>query len=106
MKSKLGRLRVTALLCCLSLCQFSLADETAKSVSEPTAGEMAADLLIGRPAGIVTTILGTAVWIVGLPFNAAGGNVKDSARTLMLEPLKMTFWRCLGCSTSGYQQDD
>ena len=105
MKRNLSWIRAIVLLCGLSLCQFSIAEHANNSVGEPTGPEIAADLLIGRPVGIVATVLGTGVWIVGLPFNAAGGNVKDSARTLMLEPLKMTFWRCLGCPNPGYEKD-
>ena len=49
--------------------------------------------------------LGTAVWIVALPFTALGGNVKKSGEKLVVWPAKNTFVRCLGCATAGYQQD-
>lgn len=69
---------------------------------EPSALAMAGDLVLVRPAMFAITVLGTAVWVVGLPFSAAGGNVKGSANTLVLQPAKNTFVRCLGCTQAGY----
>ena len=37
-----------------------------------TAEAMAADLLVVRPLGIVASVVGTAVFIVSLPFSALG----------------------------------
>ena len=66
-------------------------------VQQPNAAEMTVDLLVARPAGVVLTVLGTAVFVVGLPFSLLGGNVKSSAQTLVVGPAKTTFVRCLGC---------
>ena len=60
------------------------------------AGAMAVDVLIGRPMGIVATVLGTAVFIVALPFAALSGSVKPVAQTLVAEPFKFTFTRPVG----------
>jgi hypothetical protein len=62
---------------------------------------MTGDLLIARPLGIVVTTLGTAAFIVSLPFSAAGGNVEQAADTLVKGPARETFVRCLGCRTAG-----
>ena len=105
MRKKVFIARILVLFYTLSLGQFSIATEPDNDVSQPSGLEIAADLMLGRPAGAVATVLGTGVWIIGLPFNAAGGNVKGSANTLIVTPAKSTFWRCLGCPNAGYKRD-
>jgi hypothetical protein len=60
------------------------------------AAEMVADVIIARPAGIVATVLGTAVFIVALPFAAISGSVEPVAKTLVADPFKFTFTRPVG----------
>jgi hypothetical protein len=68
-----------------------------KAMDKEISGEaMAADFFIVRPLGIVTSVLGTAVFIVSLPFSALGGNTKTACRKLVQEPVKFTFTRPLG----------
>ena len=70
----------------------------AETITErPSGMEMSADLVLVRPAMLVTTILGTGVFIVSLPFSALGGNVGEAGETLVWTPFKATFLRCLGC---------
>jgi len=57
---------------------------------------MAADVLIARPAGLVAIVLGTAVFIVALPFAAISRSVKPVGRTLVADPCKFTFTRPVG----------
>ena len=57
---------------------------------------MAADVIVARPAGLVAIALGTAVFIVALPFAAISGSVEPVARTLVAEPFKFTFTRPVG----------
>ena len=77
----------------------------AKKVEENPAGlEMMTDLVVARPLGMVITVVGTAAFVVTLPFSAAGGNVKESARVLVVAPAKETFVRCLGCVCSGRKE--
>ena len=59
-------------------------------------GKMVADVLIVRPLGIVSTILGTALFLVSLPFSAMGGNVNEARQKLVVEPGRFTFKRPLG----------
>ena len=73
------------------------------STSVPSLGQdgagapaMIADVIIGRPAGFVGMIIGTAVFIVALPFAAISGSVEPVARTLVAEPFKFTFTRPVG----------
>lgn len=68
---------------------------------EPSAEEMAGDLLVARPVGIVVTALGAAAFVVSLPFSAIGGNVDKAAEKLVVGPARETFVRCLGCENVG-----
>ena len=54
------------------------------------------DVLIIRPATLVGTVLGTALFVVALPFSIPSGSVKMTAKTLIVEPFKFTFTRPLG----------
>lgn len=63
---------------------------------EISAGAMAIDFLIVRPVGIVSVILGTAVFVVSLPFSALGGNAGIAGEKLVAEPFYYTFARKLG----------
>jgi len=68
-----------------------------KSLDNNISGEaMTADFFIIRPLGIVTSVLGTAVFIVSLPFSALGGNTKTACRKLVQDPFEFTFQRPLG----------
>ena len=98
--------RPLALAAALLLCQpaFAFDDENADPNS-PSAIAMGGDLLIGRPLLFTATVVGSAIWLVGLPFSALGGNVKDSAEALIGWPARNTFERCLGCPTAGYKKD-
>ena len=71
-----------------------LAQEEAEDVDMP--GKMAVDILLARPIGIISTVLGTALFIVSLPFSALGGNTKQAYKNLIAKPAKYTFKRPLG----------
>jgi hypothetical protein len=64
----------------------------------PGGMEMTADLVLARPALLISTVLGTGIFLVSLPFSALGGNTAEAAETLVMTPLRATFMRCLGCS--------
>jgi len=59
-------------------------------------GAMAGDIFIGRPLGIAATVVGSALFIVSLPFSALGGNVGQAARALVVDPARFAFFRPLG----------
>ena len=54
------------------------------------------DTIVMRPVGLVATIVGSAVWVVSLPFSALGGNVDQATNKLVKEPAAYTFKRPLG----------
>jgi len=66
----------------------------------PKGYSMIGDLLFARPMLIGLTALGTAAFVVSLPFSALGGNVGESAQALVLDPGREAFVRCLGCTSS------
>ncbi len=57
---------------------------------------VAADVLVVRPACLIATVVGSAFFIVALPVAATSKSVKQTARTLVVKPAKMTFTRPLG----------
>jgi len=63
--------------------------------------KMTVDAILGRPLGLAATAVGTALFIVALPFAALGGNVKPVAQTLVVDPFKFTFTRPLGDFSAG-----
>ncbi len=71
----------------------------------PAAFSMVGDRLIARPLLIAATAIGAGVFVVTLPFSAAGGNIGEAGKALVVEPGAAAFVRCLGCTTSGYKKD-
>lgn len=69
----------------------------------PTAAHMVGDTL-ARPFMLVGTVAGTVIFIGTLPFSLLGGNVGEAGEKLVVEPFKMTFFRCLGCSTRNMEK--
>lgn len=65
-------------------------------IGTPSGGEMMLDGILIRPLMLVSTVLGTAVFVITLPFTAFGGNVGDAADRLIVEPGAYTFGRPLG----------
>jgi len=94
-------LRALAITAALLICQPAWSAES--NPHGPSGLDMAADLIIGRPVLLATTIVGSAIWLVALPFSALGGNVEESTEALVIGPAKATFVRCLGCSSNAYE---
>jgi hypothetical protein len=63
--------------------------------SEPTGGEMMAEILM-RPTMLIGTILTTFTFIITSPFSALGGNFGQAFDKLVKEPAAYTFTRPLG----------
>lgn len=89
----------------LSLPQLAVALDDAVVVEKPSALAMTGDLVLVRPAMFVVTVLGSAVYLVSLPFALMGGNSAEAGQTLVLKPAETTFIRCLGCKHPGYKRD-
>ena len=76
-------------------CTHALAQEPGQQ-DDLDAGKMTVDFLVVRPLAIVSTVVGTAIFIVSIPFSALGRNVKPAANALVVEPFQFTFTRPLG----------
>ena len=61
-----------------------------------SAEAITADVLIARPLGLVATVVGSAVYVVSLPFSLLGGNEKQARQKLVREPAAFIFTRPLG----------
>ncbi len=85
--------QVIAAALSLLLAASSYADD---SVTGDKGSDMVLDLVITRPFGLVATVVGTAVFVVALPFSIPSGNVKETADVLVRRPLVYTFDRPLG----------
>lgn len=66
------------------------------TVSGDKATDMAVDVVVARPLGLLATVIGTALTVVALPFTIPSGSVESSARELILRPAEYTFNRPLG----------
>lgn len=90
-----SRLRVLLLAAVLTASPaISMAD--VPTGESPSAAAMGVDLLLVRPIGVVTTVVGTGLFVVSLPFSAAGHNTEEAAQKLVAEPARFTFVRPLG----------
>ena len=88
-------------LCCVTVSAPVLAVDPGQT---PPYLAKTGDALVARPIGLALTVLGSAVFVVSLPFTALGGGVGEAADTLVVGPAKETFARCLGCTHTGRQR--
>jgi len=56
-------------------------------------GWSAMDIIFARPLGIATGIVGTAIFIVSLPFTIPTGGVADAADMFITKPFQFSFTR-------------
>ena len=68
----------------------------AASASCQQPAEVIADVVLVRPLSLAATVIGTALFIVALPFSVPSGSVNDTARTLVAAPFNYTFSRPIG----------
>jgi hypothetical protein len=87
---------VSALVICALLVASPVAMAEGYIDDSVTPEAMLADGLLVRPLGLCGLVLGTATWIVTLPFSLLGGNVGEATDALVVEPAKFTFVRPLG----------
>lgn len=88
MKTKLVSALCVAMV--LTTATPCLADTTDDSVA------VIADVTLVRPGCFIATVIGSAFFVVALPFAAASKSVKSTANTLVIKPAKATFTRPVG----------
>lgn len=58
--------------------------------------DMAVDVLVLRPLGLVSTVVGATLFTLSLPFTLTSGSAGQAACALVADPLAYTFTRPLG----------
>jgi len=71
-------------------------NQYSKQTNEGNAAAMIADFVFVRPLGNLAIATGAAFFTISMPFSALGGNFKESARKMVVEPFKFTWIRPLG----------
>lgn len=84
--------RIIALVVLLSL--FSATSSQAVGNGSPEA--MIADTILVRPACFAATVVGSAFFVISLPFAALSKSVDKTADVLVKAPARATFTRPLG----------
>jgi hypothetical protein len=87
------------LLTVICVCLMGLGSVNTSRASEDPL-DVVGDVALARPGCFLATVLGSAVFVIALPFAAASGSVKATADTLVVQPAKATFTRPLGDFTS------
>jgi hypothetical protein len=66
----------------------------AQAQQDPTTDELnMLDLFVARPIGVASGIVGTALFVVALPFTIPAGGVNKAAKMLIVEPFRFSFTR-------------
>jgi hypothetical protein len=86
--------KIVTLSCVLALGFGAVRPAWAMDDGSPEA--VAADVLVARPACLAATVVGSAVFVLALPFAAMTKSVKKTGRVLVGGPAKATFTRDLG----------
>ena len=87
------RAKLITTICVLAL---GFGSVTPSSASDGGPLETAADALVVRPACLVATVVGSAVFVLALPWAALSKSVKQTADTLVVKPANATFTRPMG----------
>lgn len=93
--------RITAVLlsgCFLAVQMAATAGEEGTSAPKPrpNALAIAADVVIVRPVGVASTLVGSAFFVITSPISALTKSTKSTADLLVHQPARATFKRPLG----------
>lgn len=98
MKNAIGGRSTAAVI--LTALTLSLATPASAQEHGPVTGDrgsdMAVDLVVVRPLGIVATVVGAAGFVLALPFTLPSGSAGETAREWVAQPFEYTFDRPLG----------
>ncbi|MGP9557597.1 hypothetical protein [Psychrobacter sp. AOP7-A1-24] len=65
----------------------------------PSYETMVVDTVVGKPLQLANAVVGTAAYIVSLPFSLIGRNADQAQQKLFVEPWD-AMGRCLGCTVA------
>lgn len=80
----------------LSLAATPLSTRASEPITGDRGGDMAVDLVVMRPLGLLATVVGATAFVLALPFTLPSGSVAESACQLVQRPAAYTFTRPLG----------
>jgi len=89
----------------LAILSWGFPNQCHASSYEEKVGTIAADVFVFRPAGVVLTVAGTALFAVIFPATLISGGTRETARTLVKTPFKFTFRRPIGTDLRDYVDD-
>ncbi len=85
--------KLLTLVCALAV---GFATATPARAGDQGSAAVIVDTVVARPACFVATVVGSAVFVLSLPFAAASKSIKSTAHTLVVSPAQATFTRPLG----------
>ncbi len=87
-------LLLTLSLVVTSFCSIGWAGDNNLGRNDPCADEWnALDILLARPIGIVAGVVGSAIFVVSLPFTVPTRSVGDAADIFIVKPFQFSFVR-------------
>lgn len=86
----------TKLLIILCVITMGLGDINVCRADDYNAIAAITDVAFVRPGCFVATLLGSAAFVVALPFAAASRSIRKTADTLVITPAQATFTRPVG----------
>ncbi len=85
---------LTLSLVVTAFCPMGWAGDNSLGRNDPCADEWAAlDILLARPIGIVAGVVGSAIFVVSLPFTIPTRSVGDAADIFIVKPFQFSFVR-------------
>ena len=84
------KIKILTVVCILTMCFCSVPTSRADEL------DAVGDVFLVRPGSFVATVIGSAVFVVALPFAAMSRSVKHTAEVLVIRPARFTFTRPVG----------
>jgi len=73
-----------------------IAGATSSFAKEPTAMEIVPDVLLVRPVGLASIVVGSVIFVISLPVAIPTGSVGNVGRRLVADTVEYTFVRPVG----------
>ncbi len=89
-------MKVRRITACAIMIVMLLSFSAAFAEDTPGAGSIIADVILVRPLGLGTLIVGAAFFVVSLPYGVISGSTDKAENALVIVPFNFTFTRPLG----------